>query len=207
MPRNPPSLDASATCWLIWRSQPLNAAASPGALASTTAPACRSVSMHLALISAGLLPVNFSLRPSRAVLRPPAVSKSATTALISASAPGSNLAFISVLPSAKLSFSRPQRPLGSAAETAIPAIITLSRSSFHSSGVKFDLSGMDLLLYLSSWPALTAVSAASTAGPEPAVDDRGWRKSGDQRREFRPQGVDCRLQQLRDAGDRQHLVE
>src|SRR5262245_52361824 len=47
-PRNPPSIDASATCWLIWRSQPLKAAASPGALASTTAPARRSVSMHLA---------------------------------------------------------------------------------------------------------------------------------------------------------------
>src|SRR5262249_30881636 len=75
-----------------------------GALASTTAPACRSVSMHLALISAGLLPVNLSLRPSRAVLRPSGVSKSATTALISASAPGSNLAVISALPSAKLSF-------------------------------------------------------------------------------------------------------
>src|SRR5215831_5619139 len=30
--------------------------------------------------------------------------------------------------------------------TAIPAIITLSRRSFHSSGVKFDLSGMSLLL-------------------------------------------------------------
>src|SRR5262245_4419433 len=61
MPRNPPSLEASATCWLIWRSQPLKAAASPGALASTTAPACRSVSMHLALISLGLLPASFLL--------------------------------------------------------------------------------------------------------------------------------------------------
>src|SRR5262249_15394597 len=38
MPRNPPSLAASATCWLIWHSQPLKAAASPGALASTTGP-------------------------------------------------------------------------------------------------------------------------------------------------------------------------
>src|SRR5262245_42582974 len=150
MPRNPPSLDASATCWLIRRSQPLKAAASPGALASTTAPACRSVSMHLALISLGLLPVNLSFRPSCAVLRPSAVSKSATTALISASAPGSKLAVISALPSAKLSFRRPHRPLGSAAETAIPAIITLSKRSFHSSGVKFDLSGMGLFLYLSS---------------------------------------------------------
>src|SRR5262245_61010968 len=56
--------------------------------------------------------------------------------------PGSNLAVISALPSAKLSFRRPHRPLGSAAETAIRAIMTLSRRSFHSSGVKFDLSGI-----------------------------------------------------------------
>jgi hypothetical protein len=34
----------------------LKATASPGAFASTTAPALRSVSMHFALISAGLLP-------------------------------------------------------------------------------------------------------------------------------------------------------
>ena len=39
------------------------------------------------------------------------------------------------------------------------------------------------------------------------VDDRGWQKSGVQHREFSPQGVDCRLQQLGDARDRQHLVE
>ncbi len=56
-----------------------------------------------------------------------------------ASAPESILAVTSALPLAKLSFKRPHRPLGSAAETAIPAIITLSRRSFHSSGVKFDL--------------------------------------------------------------------
>src|SRR5262245_11989788 len=148
MPRNPPSLDASATCWLIWRSQPLNAAASPGAFASTTAPACRNVSMHLALISAGLLPVSCSFRPSRAVLRPCAVSKSATTALMSGFEVVSILAVTSTLPPAKLSFRRPHSPLGSAAVTAMPAIITLSRRSFHSSGVKFDLSGIGLLLYL-----------------------------------------------------------
>src|SRR5260370_31083983 len=63
MPRNPPSLAASATCWLISRSQLLKAAASPGAFASTTAPALRRVSMHFALISAGLLPANCSNRP------------------------------------------------------------------------------------------------------------------------------------------------
>src|SRR5262245_44229948 len=141
-PRNPPSVDASATCWLIWRSQPLKAAASPDALASTTAPACRSVSMHLALISPGLLPVSSFLRPSRVMLRPSAVSKSATTALINSFDPGSILALTSAEPLAKLSFRRPQSPLGSAAVTAIPAIITLSRRSFHSSGVKFDLSVM-----------------------------------------------------------------
>jgi hypothetical protein len=56
--------------------------------------------------------------------------------------PGSILAVSSALPLAKLSFKRPHRPLGSAAETATPATITLSRRSFHWSGVKFDLSGM-----------------------------------------------------------------
>src|SRR6516225_5805952 len=53
---------------------------------------------------------------------------------------GSALAAISAELSAKLSFRRPHKPLGSAAEIAIPAIVTLSRRSFHSSGVKFDLS-------------------------------------------------------------------
>src|SRR5262249_11268979 len=103
-PRNPPSVDASAPCWLIWRSQALQAASSPGALASTTAPACRSVSMHLALISPGLLPVSSFLRPSRATLRPSAVSKSATTALISGLDPVSIFAVTSAVPPAKLSF-------------------------------------------------------------------------------------------------------
>src|SRR6516225_6250092 len=56
---------------------------------------------------------------------------------------GSVLAATSAEPSAKLSFRRPHRPLGSAAEIAIPAIVTLSRRSFHSSGVKFDLSAID----------------------------------------------------------------
>src|SRR5215469_12622968 len=53
---------------------------------------------------------------------------------------GSNCACTSARLLAILSFSIPQRPLGSAAVTAMPAIITLSRRSFHSSGVKFDLS-------------------------------------------------------------------
>src|SRR5262249_22317235 len=66
--------------------------------------------------------------------------RSATTALTSRPDRGSTCACASALLLAKLSFSNPQRPLGSAAVTAMPAIITLSRRSFHSSGVKFDLS-------------------------------------------------------------------
>ncbi len=61
MPRNPPSLAASATCWLICRSHPLNAAASSRALGRPAPPTWRSVSRHLALISAGLLPANLFL--------------------------------------------------------------------------------------------------------------------------------------------------
>src|SRR5215831_16483040 len=55
---------------------------------------------------------------------------------------GSILAVMSSRPPAKLSFKRPQSPLGSAAEIAIPAIVMLSKRSFHSSEVKFDLSAM-----------------------------------------------------------------
>jgi hypothetical protein len=43
---------------------------------------------------------------------------------------------------AKLSFSVPHNPLGSAAVTAMPDIITLSSSSFHSSAVKSVLAAM-----------------------------------------------------------------
>jgi hypothetical protein len=60
--------------------------------------------------------------------------------LISGFDPGSSFACMSALPLAKLSLSNPQRPLGSAGVTAIPAIIALSKRSFHSSGVKVDLS-------------------------------------------------------------------
>ena len=70
MPRNPPSFDASATCWLIWRNQPLKAAASAGALASITAPACRSVSMHLALIPRR---PRLAARPPLQIARPAAL--------------------------------------------------------------------------------------------------------------------------------------
>src|SRR5215469_14464885 len=66
--------------------------------------------------------------------------KSATTALMSGPDRGSSCACISARLLAILSFNIPQRPPGSAAVTAMPAIITLSRRSFHSSGVKFDLS-------------------------------------------------------------------
>src|SRR5262249_42715789 len=68
--------------------------------------------------------------------------KSPTMALMSGFVLGSILALTSSPPSAKLSFRRPQSPLGSEAVMAIPAIVTLSRRTFHSSGVKFDLSVM-----------------------------------------------------------------
>ena len=64
------------------------------------------------------------------------------TALISGLAPASILACTSALALAKLSLSSPQRPCGSAAVTAMPAIAVLSKRTFHSSGVKFDLSAM-----------------------------------------------------------------
>src|SRR5262249_14611663 len=139
----PPSFAASATCWLICCNQPLYAAASPGAFASTMAATCRNVSMHLFLISAGLLPLNLFFNASRAAL-PSAVLKSSTTALMSALVPGSVLALASAVPPAKLSFRRPHSPLGSAAEIAIPHTITLSKRTFHSSGVKLALFVMNL---------------------------------------------------------------
>src|SRR4051794_25990737 len=52
------------------------------------------------------------------------------------------LASKSAHPPDKLSFNSPQRPLGSAAVIAIPAIIGLSNSLVHSSGVKLVLSAM-----------------------------------------------------------------
>src|SRR5215475_7480700 len=137
-PRNPPSLDASATCWLICCSHPLYAEESPGALASTIAAASRNVSIHLSLIWAGLLSLNLALSASRAAL-PSAELKSSTTALMSALAFGSVFTFASSVPPAKLSFRRPHSPLGSAAVIAIPAAITLSKRTFHSSGVKLVL--------------------------------------------------------------------
>ena len=68
MPRKPPSLAASAMRWLTWRSHPLNATASLGAFASTSAETCRRVSIHFCLISAGLLAMNCALKSSRAMI-------------------------------------------------------------------------------------------------------------------------------------------
>src|SRR5262245_15719048 len=61
---------------------------------------------------------------------------------------GSDLAAIRLRPVAMLSFRTPMRPLGSAAVTAIPESITLSRTCFHSSGVKVVLLAMADLLTL-----------------------------------------------------------
>src|SRR3981081_1121799 len=131
---------------MIWRNQPLKAAASAGAFSASRVETWRNDSIDLVLISAGLLSVNSALRPSRAALRPSLVEKSATTALISALAFGSAANLVSVAPPAHDSFKSPQSPLGSAAVMAIPAIIGLFRSSVHSSFVKPDLSAIDFLL-------------------------------------------------------------
>ena len=93
-------------------------------------------------MSVALPPASLALSPSRAALRPSDVSKSAATALTSAFAVASVFVATSALPVAKLSLSMPNRPLGSAALTAIPAIIGLSSSRVHSSGVKLALSAM-----------------------------------------------------------------
>src|ERR1700759_4149576 len=78
---------------------------------------------------------------------------------MSASAFGSAPALaIASLP-ANDSFKRPQRPLGSAAVMAIPAIIGLFRSSVHSSFVKLVLSAINFLLMLSDLLQIEAASA------------------------------------------------
>src|SRR3954454_51681 len=96
--------------------------------------------MDLVLTSAGLLLANLALRPSRAALRASLVEKSVASAFSNGLAPESDRAFASALPPANDSFKRPQRPLGSAAVMAMPAIIGLSSSSVHSSFVKLALS-------------------------------------------------------------------
>src|SRR5262249_12002300 len=54
MPRKPPSLAASATCWPMLSSQVLKAAASPGALALRSAPTWPRPAITLLFTSAGL---------------------------------------------------------------------------------------------------------------------------------------------------------
>src|SRR5262249_21421729 len=71
---------------------------------------------------------------------------------MSAFVPGSVLAFASAAPPAKLSFRRPNNPLGSAAVTAVPAAIMLCRRTFHSSGVKLDLFAMSVDSFTSAHP-------------------------------------------------------
>src|SRR3954468_5331602 len=91
--------------------------------------------MALSRISAGLLPDSLACTPSRAAVRPSLVPKSVASALMSSFGPA-GLASKSAHPLDRLSFRRPHRPLGSAAVTARPAIMGLSRSLVHSSGVK-----------------------------------------------------------------------
>src|SRR5258705_5140417 len=147
MPRKPPPpLAAWAVPGLIVRSQLLKAAASPGAFAANTAETWRRASIDLVLTSAGWLLANLALRPSRAVLRASLVEKSLASAFTKGLAPGSAITFASALPPANDSFRRPQRPLGSAAVIAMPAIIGLSRSSVHCSFVKLDLCATTALL-------------------------------------------------------------
>src|SRR3954469_18822339 len=101
--------------------------------------------MALSRTSAGLLPDRRVCKPSRAAARPSLVPKSVATALMSSLEP-EVLASSSAHPLERLSFSSPQRPLGSAAVTAIPAIMGLSNSLVHSSGVKVALLAIGALL-------------------------------------------------------------
>src|SRR6478736_4602454 len=105
--------------------------------------------MHLSLIAEGLPSLNLLLSASRAAL-PSVVAKSLTTALMRGLVPGSVFALAKSVPPAKLSFRRPHSPLGSAAETAMPAAIILCKRIFHSSAVKLDLSAMSIDSFLFS---------------------------------------------------------
>src|SRR5262249_36762759 len=110
------------------------------------------------------------------MVRPSAVPKSLTIALMSASVAGSILAFASSVPPAKLSFKRPHNPFGSAAVMAMLVAITLSKRSFHSSGVKFDLSVTThppLLV-----PPLRLVSFPAASSPTAGVHRRRLLLSG-----------------------------
>src|SRR4051812_9979404 len=79
------------------------------------------------------------------------------------------MASSSAHPPEKLSFSSPQRPLGSAAVIAIPAIIGLSNSLVHSSGVKLVLSAMADLLHVCA-PTPEEVARSTTVTHQHA----GW---------------------------------
>src|SRR5262245_47395277 len=70
------------------------------------------------------------------------LSKSATAALMSSLELGSRLAAASAGRPAAASLRVPHQPLGSAAETAIPAAMMLSNTLAHSSGVKSFLLAM-----------------------------------------------------------------
>src|SRR4051812_24890966 len=94
--------------------------------------------MALSRISAGLLPDSLACTPSRAAVRPSLVPKSAASALMSSFGP-EVLASSNAHPLDRLSFRSPHKPLGSAAVTASPAIMGLSKSLVHSSGVKLGL--------------------------------------------------------------------
>src|SRR5215210_3374011 len=83
--------------------------------------------------------------------RPSRVPKSVAIALISSFGP-EVLASSSAHPLDRLSFSSPHKPLGSAAVIASPAIMGLSSSLVHSSGVKFVLlTTADLLYGCARW--------------------------------------------------------
>src|SRR3990170_2259185 len=76
--------------------------------------------------------------------RPSAVSKSRMTALMRSLEPESSFAASSADLLAKASLSVPHKPLGSAADTTMPATIVPSKTLAHSSGVKFCLFAMVL---------------------------------------------------------------
>src|SRR6476659_6932048 len=139
-PRKEPSTAASATFWLISRSQDLKAAASSGALASTMAETSRRLVNERCTHSVGCA----WAKRSRIARMLPSVdlSKAATAALMSSLELGSRLAAASAGVPAAASLRVPHQPLGSTAETAMPAAMMLSNTLVHSSGVKSFLLAM-----------------------------------------------------------------
>ena len=139
-PRNDPSTAASATFWLISRSQVLKAAASLGALASTMAEAYRRLANERCTHSVG----SARAKRSRIARTLPSLdlSKSATAALISSLELALRSAAASAGVLAAASLRVPHQPLGSTAETARPAAMMLSKTLVHSSDVKSSLLAM-----------------------------------------------------------------